>query len=348
MVDKLCSAAIALTIGLRYLQLIKLLTMLPILPGAPWLIAHRSMLGVNKPYKITLNSQDYVLWQNAQGQVFALENICPHMQAPLSNGWICESRDSIACPFHALEFDGNGRFLKDGKPNGQPIAKTLELIVQDDLIWTYGGFSPRLPICDLIPNRVRELEFLGVAGETSIQADFLTCIKINYDYNHQNGTHRENFRIQNNLVHAFEEDGYYARVEQTFIRADNTLSEILENPALLTIPKSLNNELEYTFPSTTLFKAQLEYGDVAQIFILYPETERRTKTFVLFYGKWKSLLFKLPVFGQALKKSFIHATSKIVEQDSTTIESLYPQQKPKILLPKEEILFYVEKLYRQW
>ena len=53
--------------------------MTPILSGAPWLITHRSMLGVNKPYKVTLNSQDYVLWQNTRGEIFALENVCLHM-----------------------------------------------------------------------------------------------------------------------------------------------------------------------------------------------------------------------------------------------------------------------------
>jgi hypothetical protein len=31
--------------------------MLPILPGAPWLVAHRFMLGTNQPYKLTLNGQ---------------------------------------------------------------------------------------------------------------------------------------------------------------------------------------------------------------------------------------------------------------------------------------------------
>jgi nitrite reductase/ring-hydroxylating ferredoxin subunit len=98
--------------------------MTPILPGAPWLIAHRSMLGVNKPCKVTLNTQDYVLWQNPQGQIFALENICPHMQAPLSEGWICESHNAIACPFHAIEFDGTGRMLKDGKMT-QSISKEM-------------------------------------------------------------------------------------------------------------------------------------------------------------------------------------------------------------------------------
>jgi hypothetical protein len=65
----------------------------------------------------------------------------------------------------------------------------------------------------------------------------LSCIKINYDFNHQNGSHRASFKIRENSVHAFESDGYYARVEQTFIREDNTLSEILENPALLSTPK---------------------------------------------------------------------------------------------------------------
>ncbi len=319
-----------------------------ILPGAPWLIAHRSMLGVNNPYKITLNSQDYVLWQNSQGDVFALENVCPHMQAPLSKGWICESRNSITCPFHALEFDGDGRLLKDGKPNVQAIAQPLELIVQNDLIWTYGGCIPRLPIPDLIFSRTQGLDFFGVAGETSIQADFLNCIKINYDFNHQNGSHRNSFRIRDNPVHSFEADGYYARVEQTFIRENNSLQDILENPALLSTPKTYRSELEYTFPSTTLFSAAVDFGYIPQFYILYPETEHRTKTFVLCYGKWKNPLFRLPGFNTLVRDALLKATAKVVEQDSATLESLYPQQKPKIQLPKEEIMFYVEKLYREW
>ena len=322
--------------------------MTSILPGAPWLIAHRSMLSINKPYKITLNGQDYVLWQNAGHQIFALENNCPHMQAPLSEGWICEDRDSIACPFHALEFCGDGRLLKDGKPDGQPLTKILELVIQGDLIWTYGGFSPRLPIPDLISRRSEGLDFLGVAGEKSIHADFLSCIKINYDFNHQNGSHRESFRIQENPVHAFEADGYFARVEQDFIREKNTLKEILGNPALLSIPKRYKSELEYTFPSTTMFRAEVDLGHIPQFFVLYPETENRTKTFVLCYGKWKNPFSKLPGLNEFARKSLLQATAKVVEQDSRTLESLYPQQKPKIRLPKEEIMSYVEKMYNDW
>jgi phenylpropionate dioxygenase-like ring-hydroxylating dioxygenase large terminal subunit len=106
----------------------------PILPGAPWLIAHKSMLGVNKPNKISLNDHDYVLWQNRKGEVFAIDNVCPRMQAPLSDGWICPERDTIACPFHALEFDGQGKLYKEGKHEVQAITKPLDIIVANDCI----------------------------------------------------------------------------------------------------------------------------------------------------------------------------------------------------------------------
>lgn len=320
----------------------------PILNGAPWLIAHRSMLEINRPLKITLNGSDYVLWQNSNGKISALDNICPHMQAPLSKGWVCKSNNSIACGYHALEFDGEGRLLKDGEGKGEPLAEKLELIVKDDLIWTYGNLAPRLPIPDLISQRIERMKYLGVSGNSSIKAQFIDCIRINYDFNHQNGVHRDNFRIVANPVKTFKTDGYYARVAQTFLRAKNTLAEITQNPALLILPQEIDNELEYSFPSTTLFKAQLPLGEVLQFFILYPETEKRTRTFVLSYANWKSPLLKVPGINNVIERSLLEAAAKIVEQDSGNVESLYPRQKPKIRLPKEEIMSYVEKLYQNW
>ena len=314
----------------------------PILPGAPWLIAHKSILGVNKPNKVTLNGQDYVLWQNQKGEVFALDNVCPHMQAPLSNGWVCKERDTITCPFHALEFDGEGRLYSEGKQGNQPIIKALEIIISNDCIWTYAGFEPRIPIPELHQRIADEYEFIGVTGEKSIQGDFLSNLMVNYDYNHQNGTHKELFQITSCKVSSFESNGYYAKVHQELIRSDNTLREILKNPALGIVPKVMNNTLEYAFPSTTVLFGDTPIASIAQTHILYPETENRTKTFILFYAKFKNYL------GKLLKNSFLQAASQVVKQDTTAVESLYPRQKPKIRLPNEEIMFYAEKLYREW
>ncbi|WP_138498247.1 Rieske 2Fe-2S domain-containing protein [Nostoc sp. PA-18-2419] len=314
-----------------------------ILPGAPWLIAHKSTLGINKPHQITLNGHDYVIWQNQKGEVFALDNICPHMQAPLSSGWICQERDTITCPFHALEFDGQGRLYQDDKKGNQLIIKPLELIISNDCIWTYCGFEPRLPIPDLHQRIVDNYKFLGVTGEKSIQGDFLSNLMVNYDYNHQNGTHKELFKITSCDVTSFEETGYYAVVKQDLKRAKNTLGEIIKNPVLGIFPKILSNTLEYAFPSTTAFFAKTPIGDIAQIHILYPQTQKTTKTFILMYAQVNNPLAKL-----FYKNSVLQVAAKVIEQDTGAVESLYPRQKPKIRLPNEEIMFYAEKLYHNW
>jgi phenylpropionate dioxygenase-like ring-hydroxylating dioxygenase large terminal subunit len=85
--------------------------MASMLQGAPWLIAHTSMLSTNQPCKISVYGNDYVMWKDAKGNVHALPNACPHMGAMLSEGW-CEvesnGETAIACPFHALRFDASG------------------------------------------------------------------------------------------------------------------------------------------------------------------------------------------------------------------------------------------------
>ncbi|BAT55848.1 rieske 2Fe-2S domain protein, putative [Nostoc sp. NIES-3756] len=315
----------------------------PILPGAPWLIAHRSMLGINKPYKVTLNEHDYVLWQNQQGEVFALDNICPHMQAPLSDGWICEDTGTITCPFHALKFDGKGRLHNCGKVSGQPLLTPLDIIIKDDCIWTYGGYTPKIPIPDLISNVSAGMSFLGVAGEKSMRGTFLDSISINYDYNHQSGTHRDLFGIKANRIPLFEHDGYWAKVVQELDREDTTWNDILQNPLILTAPKTYTGTLEYAFPSLTTFRATFPIGEVLQVHVLYPETTTQTKTFVLVYSQPKHTVLK-PLLGRFV----LSAVATVVEQDTRAIETSYPRQPAKIRLPNEEIMFHAQKLYREW
>lgn len=55
-------------------------------PGAPWLLAHQSMLTANKPRKISLYGKDYVMWKDPAESIHALPNACPHMGAMLSEG----------------------------------------------------------------------------------------------------------------------------------------------------------------------------------------------------------------------------------------------------------------------
>lgn len=315
-----------------------------ILPGAPWLIAHRSMLGVNQPYKITLNGQDYVLWQDEQGNVFALDNVCPHRQAPLSNGWICQKRNTIACPIHALEFDGEGRWHRNGEHSVRPIAKPLELTVIGDCIWTYGGYDAKQAIPDAIQKIAQTYEFVGITGERSIEADFLNSLWIYYDFDHQSGVHRDLFGIEKNKIIESETLGYSLRVMHEVTRSENSWQDLLKNPVLLTVPKVMNVAVSYAFPSLMMLQGQALIGDYVQVVVLYPESDRRTKLFELVFCKLDRLQFLQPF----LKPLILKAITKAEDQDIAAVESLYPRQEARIKLPNDRIIAHMEKLYDGW
>lgn len=40
---------------------------------------------------------------NVQGELHALDNVCPHRQGPLGQGWI--EGTAVMCPWHAWAFD---------------------------------------------------------------------------------------------------------------------------------------------------------------------------------------------------------------------------------------------------
>lgn len=322
------------------------------LPGAPWLVAHRTMLGINKPYRITLNGTDYVLWQSPEGKVSALENVCPHMQAPLSEGWVCSERNTLACPFHGLEFDGAGRFtttvsdpektsLKHG--SAKPLVKPLEIVVQGDFIWTYANQEPVLEIPTLHQSITAESVFVGVAGDRSLETEFLRATMVNYDFNHATATHRYPLNLQKSNVSDYAANGSDSSLNQEIVRGDNTWLEKLRDPALAFTPKRYVNRFEYRFPSTTCITGDLPIGEVISLFILYPQSETRTKTFVLVFAK-TAYRWIVPLLRSAALKSF----GRIVDQDADMLDKLYEREVPKVRLSDEEIMFHAENLYCNW
>jgi phenylpropionate dioxygenase-like ring-hydroxylating dioxygenase large terminal subunit len=115
------------------------------LQGAPWLLAHRSMLKPNRPMKISLLGNDYVLWQDSHGTVNALPNACPHMGAMLSEGWCVTKSDgssAIACPFHALEFDASGHTILPGSnKQTQYTPQKIKLNNEVGMDWVRRNFE---------------------------------------------------------------------------------------------------------------------------------------------------------------------------------------------------------------
>ncbi|PSB34369.1 Rieske 2Fe-2S domain-containing protein [Stenomitos frigidus] len=316
------------------------------LQGAPWLLAHTSMLVVNQPRKISLYGSDYVLWKDRSGKISALPNACPHMGAMLSEGW-CQEKDhqmsTVVCPFHALEFDSDGCTVLPGTNKKMlPQLQPLKLIIQNNFIWSYGGYEPKMPLPSVLNDIADRYAFIGHTADTSVETDLLSMLLNMHDYNHQNGTHRPLFRIEAVQFEQFMDEGYRSHAFYNMPTAATSLSEKLTNPILLTLPKVLVAHLENHFPSLVIFHGQNALGKVAQIHIFVPESETHTRTYVLMYG-----ISKHPIF-RSLGKQFLHLAKVVVEQDSAILSKIYPNTPQKIKLNNEVGMDWVRRNFERF
>ncbi len=306
------------------------------LPGAPWLLGHTSMFNVNQPRKIGLLGQDYVIWKDPSGSLQALPNACPHMGAMLSEGW-CEA-DQIVCPFHALAFDRNGCTILPGtQTKTLPQLKPLDLIIQGEFIWSYGGHEPAIPIPTILNTIANDYDFIGHIADTIVKTDLLTMLLNMHDYNHQNGTHKALFEIETVKFDQFIDDGFHSHAYYTMPRKTPGFKDIQTNPAVLLMPKVIEAHLENLFPSIVIFHGTTPIGSVKQIHVFVPESETHTRTYVLMYGRATH-----PIFNLA-KPNILALAQTVVHQDADILAKLYPDSPRKIKLNNEVGMDWVRR-----
>lgn len=308
--------------------------------GAPWLLAHKSMLSVNKPKKVSLYGKDYVLWKDTTGKVSALPNACPHMGAMLSEGWCQQHGDksSVVCQFHALEFDSEGcTILPGSNKKTLPQLQPLELIIQGDFILSYGGQEPKVPIPTIYNEIAANYDFFGHIVDTSVETDLLTILLNAHDYNHQNGTHRPLFRIKEVQFKKFIDNGHHSEAFFHMPTVAASLGEKLKNPDLFLLPKVSKAHWENYFPSLVIVHGANVLGKIAMLHPLVPESETRTRTYVLMFGKAKHPAFKLIV------NKLLSFAKVAVEQDIDTLGKIYPNTPQKIKLNNEVGMDWIKR-----
>ena len=316
------------------------------LEGAPWLLAHKSMLQKNQPMRISLYGKDYVLWQDMTGKINALPNVCPHMGAMLSEGW-CQSYEDgsskIVCPFHALEFDGNGCTILPGTDKKTlPQMQPLELIVKDDFIWSYGDFKPKIPLPNILDKISDSYEFVGYTADTSVETDLQSMLLIMHDYNHQNGTHRELFEITEVRFEKFIDNGYHSEAFFNTPTAPKTLWEKLKQPNQFLLPAVIKAHLANYFPSLVIFYGDSPLGRLAQCHLFVPESLTKTRTYILLFAQLNHPLARL------LKNQFLQLSKVIVEQDASILTKIYSKAPQKIKLNNEVGMDWVKHNFVNW
>jgi phenylpropionate dioxygenase-like ring-hydroxylating dioxygenase large terminal subunit len=93
----------------------------------------------------TILKERIVFYRKSNGDVAALQDICPHRFAPLHMGKIIPG-DGVRCPYHGLEFDPSGACIRN--PHGarnipaRASVRSYPVIERHEAIWIWMGDRP--------------------------------------------------------------------------------------------------------------------------------------------------------------------------------------------------------------
>ncbi len=159
-----------------------------------WYIACPSRKLKNRPVARTLFGRRLVFFRSESGQVSALDDCCPHRNAPLSAGEVADGQ--LACPYHGWRFDRQGRLVEIPYRAGTPPDCSIhqyDCVEQDGYVWVCPG--------DKVPEEA-PLVFphLGLHGWTSFRMETLFAANVEaylenfLDCPHATHVHRYWFR----------------------------------------------------------------------------------------------------------------------------------------------------------
>jgi phenylpropionate dioxygenase-like ring-hydroxylating dioxygenase large terminal subunit len=98
-----------------------------------------------KPQRVVIGGDGFVLFRDENGRARALVDRCPHRFAPLSLGRVRGGR--LACHYHGWSFDGDGEGHCPSQPTLRCRATALQVVEEHGWLWLAGNDVPaaRLP-----------------------------------------------------------------------------------------------------------------------------------------------------------------------------------------------------------
>ena len=115
-------------------------------------------VGKRKPLQVTMLGEEICLFRGAKGKIAAIQDVCPHRGARLSEG-DCHFAGTVACPYHGWVYDEHGRnvavlsegpdALVCGKPGTE--AKVYPTRTLKGVVFVWIGEEEPAPIEEDVP-----------------------------------------------------------------------------------------------------------------------------------------------------------------------------------------------------
>jgi phenylpropionate dioxygenase-like ring-hydroxylating dioxygenase large terminal subunit len=273
-----------------------------------------------KPYAFTRLGEELVFWRDAQGQIVAMRDMCPHRQAKLSPGKLVDG--NIQCHFHGFQFDRSGACQlvpANGRNGPKPkIFQCWTYPAQEahGFIWLWSGAPreayPPLPFVDGLDDHVYS------SAQMRWNTHYTRAIQGLLDVSHLPFVHAKTIgRNGETLV-----NGPYTTLEHDQIRVWISNQPDVGLPAIKPTqvpPPDTPAMLRFNFPNVW----QLWLSDkLSQVIICAPVDDEHTVLYIRFYQR----IVTQPVLGKAFAFLGNLYNQYVAREDEEIIVSQRPKK----------------------
>jgi phenylpropionate dioxygenase-like ring-hydroxylating dioxygenase large terminal subunit len=282
-----------------------------------WYLVCRSSDIADRPVPLTRLNRKIVVWRDAEGAVHAVDDVCPHRRAPLSQGRIVPQ--GLACNYHGVVVNGSGTVVAVPPVHECPLVGRTMITgypARDvaGAIWLYfsDGLDDVVPELDL-PEQLTSDEWSGFIYAEEWKCNYQLPLDNRLDPMHAIYLHAESFTLGFGVtqsvikLHETEHGFYIERDNQRGVNIDRT--EVIH--------KEGNNYWVFTsipYPKSVggNFFTILSHST--------PIDENRTYVWFMRYQKsegWRRNLWRF-LYKNRLEQRHLD----VVEQDRTMIEGI--------------------------
>lgn len=296
-----------------------------------WYVAEWSKNLKDRPLRVKMLGQRFVLYRDSGGQAHCLSDVCLHRGGSLAGGWV--KGDCVACPYHGWRYDGDGKLVlvpsegKDYKPSDRARIDSYPTQEAYGMIWVFLGDAPeeeRFPLPEFVEYGDPAWKMLN--DDWHWKADAARVVENGIDIAHSSFVHPV-FGME-----ATAQDNHIVSIESNECQGH---SENLQYPPQFKenwLRKRMRKERQ---PTTTLPGWHLN-GMIARIridinpkmsIIMFdantPVDEDNTRTFATHLRNF----FKHPLFDRGSRKRL----RKIFAEDTAIVEQAAPNYLPERL-----------------